>query len=81
MQFGIYRVTNNESLYTPFLEQTPGPPKGSRIYGVAVLHDSQKLLVIVRDQSVWITSQPVAPPPVGPSPPTIPAPVRAVPPG
>jgi len=73
--YGIYAVTNNESLYTPFLEQTPGPPKGVRIYGVAVLPSSQKLLVIARDASVWLTAQPV----VASGFPRPPGPVRVVP--
>lgn len=59
-QFGIYAVTNNESLYTPFMELVPGPPKGVRIYGVAVLPIIQKLLVVVRDGTVWLTAQPVS---------------------
>ena len=57
------------------LEETPGPPKGVRIYGVAVLPSIQKLLVVVRDGSVWLTSQPV----VVNGFPRPPGPVRVVP--
>ena len=73
--YGIYAVTNHESLYTPFLEVMPGPPKGVRIYGVAVLPQSQRLLVIARDASVWLTAQPV----VASGRPQRPGPVRVVP--
>jgi hypothetical protein len=74
--YGIYRVTNDEGLYTPFLEVTPGPPKGVRIYGVAVLPASQRLLVVARDASAWLTAQPVV---SGPPLPAKPGPVRVVP--